>query len=93
MDGILQPCAGAVIFVNGVIGILAVMLAGYALGIDGVRRIFPMCLLCIAIALVLSLTMDLDSPRRGFIHVGQQPLIDLRLQLGAAGDKAGVFPH
>jgi hypothetical protein len=80
----------AVIYVNGVVGILAVTLAGYAFGIDGARRIFPMCLLCIAIAVVLSLTMDLDSPRRGFIHVGQQPLIDLRLQLRAAGDK--VYP-
>jgi hypothetical protein len=83
----------AAIYVNGIVGILAVTLVGYAFGMDGVRQIFPMCLLCIAIAVVLSVIMDLDSPRWGFINVTQQPLIDLQLQLRATGEKAPAYPN
>jgi hypothetical protein len=36
----------------------------------------------IALSAVLTIVIDLDRPRDGFILVSQQPLIDLERQLG-----------
>jgi hypothetical protein len=72
-----------VIYVNAFVALLTVTLVGYAFGIDGVRHIFSMCLLGLAIAVVLGVIIDLDRPRRGFIQVSQQPMIDLQHQLWA----------
>lgn len=68
----------SVIYVNAVVGILAALLVGYTFGLNGRRQIFSMCVLSLAITLVLALIIDLDRPRRGFIRVSQQPMIDLQ---------------
>jgi hypothetical protein len=68
----------SVIYVNGIVGILAAMLVGYTFGLNGRRQIFSMCVLALAITLVLTLIIDLDRPRSGFIRVSQQPMIDLQ---------------
>jgi hypothetical protein len=68
----------SVIYVNGIVGILAAMLVGYTFGLNGRRQIFSMCVLALAITLVLALIIDLDRPRSGFIRVSQQPMIDLQ---------------
>jgi cellobiose-specific phosphotransferase system component IIC len=68
----------SVIYVNGIMGILAAMLVGYAFGLNGRRQIFSMCMLTLAITLVLALVVDLDRPRAGFIRVSQQPMTDLQ---------------
>jgi len=68
----------SVIYVNGMVGILAAMLVGYTFGLNGRRQIFSMCVLAVAITLVLGLIIDLDRPRSGFIRVSQQPMIDLQ---------------
>jgi len=68
----------SVIYVNGIVGILATMLVGYAFGLHGKRQIFSMCVLALAITLVLSLIIDLDRPRSGFVRGSQQPMIDLQ---------------
>ncbi len=68
----------SVIFVNGIVGILAAMLVGYTFGLNGRRQVFSMCVLALAITLVLALIIDLDRPRSGFIRVSQQPMMDLQ---------------
>ena len=68
----------SVIFVNGIVGLLAAMLVGYAFGLNGRRQVFSMCVLALAITLVLAVIIDLDRPRSGFIRVSQQPMIDLQ---------------
>lgn len=50
---------------------------GFQFGITG-RRSFPSQLaLVLTFALVIQLIYDLDSPGKGFIHLNQQPMIDL----------------
>ena len=73
-----------VIIVNAAVAWFAAILVGYAFGIDGKRQAFPMCLLAVAITVVLGVIMDLDRPRQGFIHVSQQPMTDLQLEVRAA---------
>lgn len=73
----------AVIYLNAIVALLTIMLVGYAFGIHGVRRVFSMFFLALAITVVLSVIIDLDRPRRGFIQVSQQPMIDLQYQLKA----------
>jgi prepilin signal peptidase PulO-like enzyme (type II secretory pathway) len=68
----------SVIYVNGIVGVLAAMLVGYTFGLNGRRQIFSMCVLALAITLVLAIIIDLDRPRSGFIRVSQQPMIDLQ---------------
>lgn len=68
----------SVIYVNAIVGILAALLVGYTFGLNGRRQIFSMCVLSMAITLVLALIIDLDRPRRGFIRISQQPMIDLQ---------------
>lgn len=81
----------AVIYVNAMVAVFSAILAGYAFGIDGARKIFPMCILGIAITIVLGVILDLDSSRRGSIHVTQQPLIDLYRQMHSTAEKAEVY--
>jgi hypothetical protein len=67
----------SVIYVNAIVGILATMLVGYTFGLHGKRQIFSMGVLALAITLVLSLIIDLDRPRSGFVRGNQQPMMDL----------------
>jgi len=73
----------AVIYLNAIVALLTMTLVGYAFGIDGVHHVFSMYLLGVAITVVLAVVVDLDRPSRGFIHVSQQPIIDLQHQLSA----------
>jgi hypothetical protein len=68
----------SVILVNSIIGLLSAILVGYAFGLHGRRQIFSMSLLALAFTLVLAVIIDLDRPRRGFIRVSQQPMLDLQ---------------
>ena len=71
----------AVICAIAVVGLLAVMVVGYTFGLSGLRQPFSICMLSLAITLVLAIIVDVDRPREGFIHVSQQPLLDLQKQL------------
>lgn len=71
----------AVICAIAVVGLLAVMVVGYTFGLSGLRQPFSICMLSLAITLVLVIIVDVDRPREGFIHVSQQPLLDLQKQL------------
>lgn len=71
----------SVIYVNALVGLLAAMLVGYTYGLSGRRQLFSMFVLALAITIVLSVIIDLDRPRSGFIRVSQQPMIDLQHDL------------
>jgi hypothetical protein len=43
----------SVIYVNGIVGLLAALLVGFGFGLNGRRQIFSMCVLTLAITLVL----------------------------------------
>ena len=70
-----------VLYVIAVVGLLAAMVVGYTFGLGGVRNLFSICMLSLAITLVLIVIIDLDRPREGLIHVSQQPMLDLQKQL------------
>ena len=67
-----------VIYVNGIVGMLAAILVGYTFGLNGGRHIFSICVMCLAVTLVLTLIIDLDQARSGLVRVSQQPMIDLQ---------------
>jgi hypothetical protein len=89
----LNRVPSAVIYVNAMVALFGAILAGYAFGIDGARRVFPMCILGMAITIVLGVILDLDSSRRGSIYVSQQPLIDLYRQMHPTAEKAVDYTH
>ncbi len=67
-------------FVWGVLAVsscIAMFIMGFQFGLSG-KRSFPAQLaLVLTFALVVQLIYDLDSPGKGFVHLNQQPMIDL----------------
>ena len=63
---------------------LSLGMVGYSAGITKRRSPVTAIALVIALGAVLTLTVDLDRPRDGFIQVSQQPLIDLQRQIEGA---------
>lgn len=63
--------------------ILTLAMVGYNAGLT--RRRSPLTALGLVVVLgaVITLVVDLDRPREGFLEVGQQPLIYLQEQIGA----------
>lgn len=56
---------------------ISMFVIGFQFGITG-RRSFPtQFALVLTFALVIQLIYDLDSPGKGYIHLNQQPMIDL----------------
>jgi len=56
---------------------LAVGMSGYRAGLTGRRSVLGAVVLIVFLGAVITLVVDLDQPRRGFLTVSQQPLIDL----------------
>jgi hypothetical protein len=61
-------------------------LIGYESGLSSVRRSFPTVIVAVLLASVILIVVDLDRPRRGFITLGVQPLIDLETSMGLPKD-------
>jgi hypothetical protein len=61
---------------------LSLGMVGYSAGLTGRRSPLTAVVLVIALAAVLTLVLDLDRPRNGFLQVSQQPIIDLSTRLG-----------
>ena len=57
-------------------------MVGFGAGLTRRRSLPSAVVLVVALAAVLTLVIDLDRPREGFLQVSQQPLIDLQRQLG-----------
>jgi hypothetical protein len=57
-------------------------MVGYSAGLTGRRSLFSAVVLVVVLSSVLTLVVDLDRPRNGFIQVSQQPMLDLMQKLG-----------
>jgi hypothetical protein len=63
------------------VGVVSMGLVGFGCGV-GNRRHLPITVaVATLIVLVILVIMDLDRPRRGFIEVSQESIIDLRTSL------------
>jgi hypothetical protein len=62
---------------------LTMGMVGYSAGLTRRRSFLGAAVLVLVLASVLTLVVDLDRPRDGFLQVSQQPLIDLQAQIGA----------
>ena len=71
-----------VILVLIVGAVLTLGVMGYSAGLTGRRGMLSAVVLMVALGTVLTLVIDLDRPRDGFLQVSQQPLIDLHDELG-----------
>jgi len=61
---------------------LSLGMVGYSAGLTRRRSLLSAAVLIIALGAVITIVIDLDRPREGFIQVSQQPLIDLQQQIG-----------
>jgi hypothetical protein len=61
---------------------LTLVMVGYSAGLTKRRSLLSAVVLVIALGAVITIVVDLDRPREGFIQVSQRPLIDLQLQIG-----------
>ena len=72
----------SVFLVDALIAVLSAVLLGYQPGIDGQRRRFTTSVLAMTIALIWISVIDMDRPHHGFIQIGQEPMLELRRQIG-----------
>ncbi len=63
--------------------ILTLGMVGYSAGLTRRRSLLSAVVLVIVLGAVITLVVDLDRPREGFLQVSQQPLLDLAAQIGA----------
>ena len=68
----------AVFFTLYALAMLGTGYSGYAAGVKGARGAISNALLAIAIATVITLIADLDTPGSGLVNISQQPLMDLQ---------------
>lgn len=61
---------------------LSLAVVGYSAGLKGKRGVVVAVVLVVALGVVLSLVVDLDRPQDGLVRVSQQPLVDVRRQIG-----------
>ena len=61
---------------------LTIAMVGYGAGLTNRRSVVGAVVLVLVLATVLTLVVDLDRPRDGFVEVSQQPLIDLQQEIG-----------
>jgi hypothetical protein len=62
---------------------LTLGMVGYNAGLTRRRSSLTGVILIVVLSAVISLIIDLDRPRDGFLKVSQQPLIELQEQIGA----------
>ena len=62
---------------------LTLGMVGYNAGLTRRRSPLTAVVLILVLGAVITLVVDLDRPRGGFLRVSQQPLIDLQEQIGA----------
>lgn len=70
--------------------LLAGGIVGYTTGIEGHRPSLAGYLLAALIVVLVFITLDLDRPRRGFVHVSQKPLLDLQAQVHSRENAANA---
>jgi hypothetical protein len=63
--------------------VLTLGMVGYNAGLTRRRSLLSAFALVVVLGAVITLVVDLDRPREGFLQVSQQPLLDLQAQIGA----------
>ncbi len=61
---------------------LTLGMVGYHAGLHQRRSLIGALVLIVVLGAVITLVVDLDRPRRGFLQVSQQPLLDTEQQIG-----------
>ena len=61
---------------------LTMGMVGFSAGLSGRRSLIIASVLVIVLSAVITLVIDLDRPREGFLQVSQQPLLDVQQQIG-----------
>jgi hypothetical protein len=61
---------------------LTLGMLGYSAGLTRRRSRLSAVVMIVVLGAVITLVVDLDRPRDGFLQVNQQPLIDLQEQIG-----------
>lgn len=79
--GFVAHLPESVIYVNTLMGLVAVLIVGYVFGMTGHRHYLSEALLIVSILVVMALIVELDYPYSGVIRVSQQPLVDLQDRL------------
>lgn len=69
---------GAVLLLLFLVAILAMGIVGFGCGIGDWRNLSVTVTMCLIITLVILVIMDLDRPRRGYIRVSQQSMVNLQ---------------
>jgi hypothetical protein len=62
---------------------LTLGMVGYSAGLTARRSLFSAVVLILVLGATITLVVDLDRPREGFLQVSQQPLLDLEVQIGS----------
>lgn len=62
--------------------VLTLGIVGFHAGLHRHRSLISAVVLVVVLGAVLTLVVDLDRPRRGFLQVGQQPMLDVISQIG-----------
>jgi len=61
---------------------LSLLMVGYSAGLKGRRSSLSAAVLILVTGVVLTVLVDLDRPREGFLVVSQQPLLDVQQMIG-----------
>ncbi len=61
---------------------LTLGMVGYSAGLKRRRSVLSAAVVVIALGAVLTLVIDIDRPREGFVTVSQQPLLDVQQRIG-----------
>lgn len=69
---------------------LTLAMVGYNSGLSLRRGPLASVVLILILGAVITLVVDLDRPRDGFLEVSQQPLVDLVEQISGAPGEAGI---
>ena len=82
--GIYARVPESVIMLLYLSSLLTLGMVGYNAGLTRRRSPLTAVVMIVVLGAVLTLVVDLDRPREGFLTLNDQPLIDLAEQLGAA---------
>ena len=74
----------SILFLLFIISLVAVLGVGYGCGLSAHRRLFSTTMMSLLIVLVITVIIDLDRPRRGWIRVSQNSTVRLQESLADA---------
>jgi hypothetical protein len=81
VDALHRHLPAAVVLLLLLTAMLVAASIGFSTGLTGVRQVWGNIAFVVVTGAVLSLTLDLDFPRKGFVQVGQLPMLELQRSL------------